>query len=96
MPYTEHDECHSNDSAVLAEYVHKDLKYRLPVWRANGVVKILDAEEKTDNVEEAKDGGNDNAREDADWCGVGGAMSFFRKMGRSIKTCICQSICRAW
>ena len=93
MPDAEHDQGHRNESTVLAENVHEDLKHRLLVWRADGSVEVLNAKEQAYNVEEAKESRNDDTGENADRRGVGGAMSFFRKMSRSIKTYIRQKIC---
>lgn len=56
MPHTNHNKTHNDNRAVRPENIHEDLQNRLSIITPDRRVEILNAEQETQDNEEAEDG----------------------------------------
>ena len=86
MPDTDHDKTHQHHGSILPKYIHENLQHGLAIRAPDRVLEILDAEQETEEDEEAEKSRETNGGDDTDRRRPRSLPRLLGKMGRGVKT----------
>jgi hypothetical protein len=89
MPHTNHDKTHQHHGSILPKHIHENLQHGLAIRAPDRVLEILDAEQETEEDEEAEKSGEADGGDDTDRRRPGSLPGLLGKMGRGVKTSKC-------